>query len=451
MTFRHSIIPAYLTLCLLLGGASAAGFVANLILQLLALPLIGWSLWSMRRDRPTGSVRTILLLTLALIALCAAQLIPLPPAIWSALPGRAPVVRGFELMRLPLPWLPLTLAPDRAVASLLWLLPAFATLLGMIALGAFRARRLVWAVLVVTAASVALGALQLVGGQGGAYLYTVTNYGVGVGFFANSNHEATLLLVAIPFVTALQAHLRRRARSGRDASAVTVLTGAAFAVIVVGLFTNLSLAGIGLSVPVALASWLFLARRGTAIRPWYLVAAGALSLATVGLIVFGPFGNNLVGEQKENASSSRQVSFARTLKASTEYLPVGSGVGSFIPVYRTQESPNEVTRTYMNHAHSDWIELLLETGVAGMALAGIFLFWWGRRVRAVWGADEVDVFGRAAVIATATIMVHSLVDYPLRTAAVSALFAACLALMTGARPAVPRRRQIAPSSRHLSI
>jgi O-antigen ligase len=380
-----------------------------------------------------------------------AQLVPLPPAIWTALPGRGWVVRNYELLELPLPWLPLTLAPDRAIASLLWLLPAIATLLAVVVLGAFRARWIAWVLVGMTGAGVVLGALQVVGGTGGAYLYEITNEGVAVGFFANANHTATLLLISIPFIAALQGHAKRRSSSRRNASAVTVLTTAAFAVVVVGLLTNQSLAGIGLGVPVVLASFLAIGSRGKTTRPWLGVAAGLVSIAAVAIIVLGPFGNNLIGEQSANADLTRQTSFPRTLRAAGDYLPVGSGVGSFLTIYNTQEPVEKVTRTYMNHAHSDWLEILLETGLVGVGLAAVFLLWWFRRARSIWRSDDIDLFGRAAVIATATLLVHSTVDYPLRTAALSAVFAACLGLMTGARPVVPRRKQASSPSRHLSI
>lgn len=448
MTARHAIAPAYLALCLALGGASAAGFLANLILQLAALPLIGWALWSLRGETPAGSARTLLFLLVGLLVLGVAQLVPLPPTAWAVLPGRDWVVSNYQLLGLPLPWLPLTLSPDRTVASLLWLLPAIATLLLVVISGAFRARWLAWTIIGMTGVGVVLGALQVVGG---AYIYEITNYGAAVGLFANANHAATLLLISIPFIAALQVHSKRRSSSRRNASAVTVLTSAAFAVVVVGLLTNLSLAGIGLCVPVALASFLAIARRGKASRPWLGIVAGLVSVTAIAIIVLGPFGNNLIGQQSANVETTRQVSFARTLAAAVDYLPVGSGVGSFQTIYNTQEPSQQVTTTFMNHAHSDWIELLLETGLAGIALAAVFLFWWGRRAVRIWQSDEVDLFGRAAVIATATIMVHSTVDYPLRTAALSAVFAACLGLMTGARPVVPRRRDASAQTKHLSI
>ena len=447
---RHAIVPVFLLACLLLGGASAAGFTANFILQLTSLPLIGWALWTMLQERPPAQIRAPLGLLAIFVTIAVLQLVPLPPALWTLLPGRAWVVDGYRLLGIPLPWLPLTLAPDIAPSSLLWLLPAIAVLLSVVVLGAFRGRWIAATIVAVTLASVALGALQVIGGTG-AYLYAITNYGVAVGFFANANHNATLLLVCIPFLAALQATLLRRSKSQRSASAVHLLVGATYAVIFVGLLINSSLAGIGLSVPVALVSWLTFGRRRSAVvQRGLIVATGLVSLAAIVTIVVGPFGNNLFGAQKANAELSRQTSFALTFQAARAYFPIGSGTASFQPIYRTQEPLASVTPTYMNHAHSDWLELLLETGIVGIAFAALFLAWWVVRLRAIWRAEEPDPFAQAAVIATAAILLHSVVDYPLRTAALSAVFAACIGLMSGARPYTRRSR--APSSaRHMSL
>lgn len=446
---RHAIVPVFLLTCLLLGGASAAGFTANFLLQLLSLPLIGWALWTMLQERPPAQIRAPLGLLAIFVTIAVLQLVPLPPALWTLLPGRGPVVEGYRLLGIPLPWLPLTLTPNIAPSSLLWLLPAIAVLLSVIVLGAFRGRGIAAAIVAVTLASVALGALQVIGGTG-AYLYQITNYGVAVGFFANANHNATLLLVCIPFLAALQATLLKRSTSQRSASAIRLLVAATYAVVFVGLLINSSLAGIGLSVPVALISWLTFGRQRPAIRRGLVIATGLMSLAAIVTIVVGPFGNNLFGAQKTNVELSRQTSFALTFKAARAYFPIGSGTASFQPVYHTQEPLGSVTTTFMNHSHSDWLELLLETGIVGIGFAALFLAWWVARLRAIWRAEEPDPFAQAAVIATAAIMLHSVVDYPLRTAALSAVFAACLGLMSGVRPYARRSR--APSSaRHMSL
>ncbi|WP_242185145.1 O-antigen ligase family protein [Sphingomonas sp. CARO-RG-8B-R24-01] len=447
---RHAVVPAYLLACLVLGGANAAGFLPNLLLQIAALPLIGWSLWQLLQQAPAPSSRAAIGLLGLLVLLMVLQLVPLPPEIWTLLPGRGPVAQGYRLLGLPLPWLPLTLAPEGAVANLLWLLPAFASFLAVVALGAFRGRWIAGVLVGVTMLSVAVGALQVIGGSGsGLYFYKITNANQAVGFFANSNHTATLMLVCIPFLAALQAALLKRSGS-RSGSAIRLMAGGAFAIIVVGLAINMSLAGIGLGVPVALASWLVFGRQRPNIRKALVVATTLVSLAALAVIVVGPFGNNLVGVQQVNVEQSRQVSFARTLHAAQSYLPIGSGVGSFQPVYHTQEPLSAVSTTYMNHAHSDWIELLLETGVVGIALAVAFMLWWILRARTIWRAEERDYFAQAAVIASAAMLLHSMVDYPLRTAALSAVFAICVGLMSGVRPYV-RRARVETTARHLSL
>lgn len=446
---RHTVVPGYLLACLLLGGASAAGFAANLVLQMAALPLIGWALWQLLQQTPAPQVRAPLGLATLFGAIALVQLIPLPPALWSALPGRGFVADNYRLLGLPLPWLPLSLAPQATLASLLWLLPACAVLLAMLVLGAFRGRTIAAVIIFVTLVSIAIGALQVIGGES-AYFYAVTNIGVAVGFFANGNHNATLMLICMPFLAALQVTLLKRKTSPRSASAIRLLVAAAYAIILVGLLINASLAGIGLGVPVALTTWLVFGRQRPTVRRLLAAVTAFASIGALLTIAVGPFGNNLFGQQIGNVELSRQTSFRLTFQAARQFLPFGSGTGSFRPLYHMQQPLDTVTTTFMNHAHSDWIELLLETGLIGVAFAALFLYWWVLRVRVTWQAEERDPFAQAAAIASAAIMLHSVVDYPLRTAALSAVFSACIALLSGVRPYVRVSRKVS-SARHISL
>jgi O-antigen ligase len=96
----------------------------------------------------------------------------------------------------------------------------------------------------------------------------------------------------------------------------------------------------------------------------------------------------------------------------------------------------------VNHAHSDVVEIVLETGVPGLLLILGFLLWWSRRAFSIWMLDErPDPFARAAVIASAAVIAHSFVDYPLRTAAISSVFAVCLALMAQPRSISKKARR----------
>jgi O-antigen ligase len=114
-----------------------------------------------------------------------------------------------------------------------------------------------------------------------------------------------------------------------------------------------------------------------------------------------------------------------------------------------------VDRWFINHVHNDYIEIALETGLAGIILMVTFLLWWTGRTIAIWRSPAIDYYGRAATIATGALLAPSRVDFPLRTSGLAAGFAICLALMAGPRRRVDDEAQNPdeqPSrARHLSI
>jgi O-antigen ligase len=450
---RVAVVPLYLMLCLMLGGASAAGFWVNMVLQLLALPILVWALVVKRStpmSRPARQLCAILVLMLLVVAV---QLIPLPPSMWTSLAGREPIAQGYRLLGQPLPWLPISLAPHETLSSALWLLPALAVCLGIVRLGSFKANWIGWALAVVTTLAVGIGAMQIASGDPMAwYFYRTTNVGATTGFFANANHMATLLVATVPFLTALYLSARGRGRSAKGASGMFVVLAGALTVVVVGVVINRSLAGVGLAVPVVAASLLMLLSRKRKLPRWSGAAVAVLAVLAVVLVFEGPIQNSLAGAEAQTSFASRQTMFATSLEATRNFLPLGSGIGTFAEIYPLYEAPGAVTRWFVNHAHSDYIELALETGFLGLGVLLVFLLWWLVRTAAIWRAEQPDYFARAATIASAAMLAHSVVDYPLRTAAMSALFAACCALM--AEPRARARRSEAPETeskpRHLS-
>jgi O-antigen ligase len=333
-------------------------------------------------------------------------------------------------------------------------LPPIAVLAGVLRLGAFRASWLAGALAVATFAAVLVGTLQVASGDPAAspwYFYRVTNFGLAPGFFANSNHMATLLVIAIPFLVALFGSWAR-ARSAQASASKTAILAGGLLVILLGLVLNGSLAGWGLGVPVVAASALMrvpVKRSGARLAIFGVAVLGA---AAVGLIFASPTQGGPSSAGAGVSLETRSTIFTTSLAAAADFAPLGSGVGTFADVYPRYEDPTSIWATYVNHAHSDFIEILLETGLAGLVLVALFLFWWGSRLVAIWRSPHVDQFARAATIASAAILAHSLVDYPLRTAAISAVFAMCLALMVQPRRGMvvePARGE--QKARHLSV
>lgn len=136
-------------------------------------------------------------------------------------------------------------------------------------------------------------------------------------------------------------------------------------------------------------------------------------------------------------------------RAIGDFFPWGSGLGSFRSVYQLYEDPARVNDTYVRHAHNDYVELALETGLPGILLIVAFLAWWVRIASRAW--RNVDAYARAASIASGAILLHSLVDFPLRTPAISALFAMCLSLLVQRPRAVARVRPEWRPARHVVI
>ncbi|HEY0117094.1 MAG TPA: O-antigen ligase family protein [Allosphingosinicella sp.] len=453
MNLRNVVGPLLLALCILFGGASAEGDAPALILQLGAIMILFWALL-VRPQTLQPSARRLQWFMLAMLAVLLVQLVPLPPGIWQALPGRERIAQGYQVLGLPLPWLPLSLASHETTLRLLWILPPLALCLAIVRLGAYRASAIAWVIVGMAGLSTLIGALQVAGGlDSGWYLYRVTNRGTAVGLFANRNHMATLLLCAIPFLAALAVRSRGSARSYKKSAGTMVLLGTLGLLMLFGLAINTSLAGLGLAVPVTGASLLLLWTRQRRVPIWAPIAGALLTAVAVAAVFLAPLGNNLTSQGAADESQSRYHSIGITVEAGNDYFPVGSGVGTFVDIYRLYEEAGRVDPVYMNHAHSDFAEIYLETGVPGLLVLIAFLIWWGGRAIQVWRAGErSNPFTRAATIATGAIIAHSLVDYPLRTTAIAAIFAVGLALMTEARStaATTSRSKGAGDVRHLT-
>ena len=428
MPKRDLWIPLYLFACLVLGGASNGGFLANGVLQVLGAATIAWALW-FPASAFYGSTRVLTGLLVAGALVILLQFVPLPSAVWELPVGRTELVAEGAAIGIdyaPLLW---SILPAEALKSAVWLIPAMALVLAMLRLNAWQAQHLAWAIVAAMVLSVILGAIQLGQGEGSlAYFYAITNYGSTVGFFANSNHLATLLLISLPFIAALIAHQLATGREEFNWPFMAMGLGLIL-VVLTGIFINGSLTGFALAGPVGAASAMILVTsmpiRKAALILLPLVLVGGLSW----LLVTKQGAQLLEFEELEASSGSRQQIWAHTLTAIGDHLPLGSGLGTFAEVYPRYEDPAFVSKSYINHAHNEYLELLLELGFVGVPITLAFLIWWIANLARIWLREAADPFALAGAIAVGTILIHSIVDYPLRTAAISGIFAISLAMM----------------------
>lgn len=435
------LAPALVLCALALGGSSSGGIWLNLALQLLAAILLCWLLAA---RVPLPVPRALLLLFGAAVALPILQLIPLPPSLWTLMPMREPVAEAFALAGIALPWLPLSLDPDATMAVLAALLVPSAGLAVFAVTSRRGLRRALWALTGAAIASMLLGLAQQLAGEGTVLQpYALTNPGKATGLFANRNHLATLLVMAIPCAVLLSSGQNKHLRS---AALVAALAG--------GVVLTGSKAGMGLALVATAVSFAWITAPARAHAAWLaLLGAGAILGAAGGLWLA------LTADAPPPGGEEQQRPFiiATTLQAAGDHFPVGTGGGSFLRVYQHYEEPADASPEYRNHAHNDFAEVLLEYGAPGALLMLAVIGWWARQAQVAWRSGGPGIAeARTGVIMLAVLLGHSAVDYPLRTGAL-ALLAAGAAVLAARRtsasgaPAASASVESAEDPRHLRI
>lgn len=418
-----------LALSFVFGGASREHALRLALVELAALPLLVLSANRLIRTGLWREHRFALGLLGLIAAIPLIQLIPLPPFLWTALPGRADMVLALQLAGIQPGWAPITATPDLTWQSVLALLPPAAMFMAVLGASHAQTARMMWFYLAAAVVAVLLGAAQLASGGTQLYLWATTAAGSVTGFFANRNHLATLLLSCLPFAAVFGAAVLRR----RSDERLPLWFGALFmGLVVIGLAAIRSRAGVILFGPIAvagmLAAWIAAGRGRPGPGLIALTGGVAAAIGVVAVLALPPI---LARFDVQSAPEGRFEGWPVVADAADAWLPLGSGIGSFDAVYRSVEPLEQLDPTFFNHAHNEYLETWLEAGWPGVALIIAFLVWYGRRLWAAWeaGPSRERDLQRAASIALLAMLAHSAVDYPLRTATLAVLFALCAAIL----------------------
>ncbi|MDQ0463106.1 O-antigen ligase [Caulobacter ginsengisoli] len=423
--------------CLVFGGASRQNAFQVIGLELLSLPLLFCALWRHAALGSWGEIRGPGLIVLAIVGIVLLQLVPLPPAIWNHLPGHAPAAEALRLAGLDRAWRPYSLTPEVTARYGLALLPPIAVFLGA---GQMHSRQRLWLSLLIplaAAISLGVGVAQLLGDpEGPLYFYANTNRDSAVGLFANRNHQAALLVACLPFAALW---LRPSEQSRGRPPIGPLLVMALFGIVIIGLIVLRSRAGVLLLVPSLLASLALTWRGGLAFNRWMAAGLGAIVVGAIvlGLLVgFGP-----LKQRFETKGEGRAVSAPIAAGAAWALQPLGGGLGSFRNIYAGAETNETMFESYWLHVHDDYLELWLEAGWLALATLLGFLVWWSRAAVSAWRGppDLPGSLARAASVASGLLLIHSAVDYPLRTLAMACVFAfACGVMVRRSSPAEAR-------------
>lgn len=416
MPFQLSL-PLALALALLAvlwvaGGASRADVGGQVVVRAASAAILVIALLFI----PASSLRTIVPVGwpfLAIAALVAVQLIPVPASLWQGLPGRSELVPMAGSA-----WQLLAIAPSAAWNALYSLIVVAATLVVMAGLSRHDRALLPGILLVIVILSSLIGLLQF---SGQPFDNPLLNDDPGAvsGSFANRNHFA--LFLSIGCLIAPIWAFREGCRPGWRAPTAM---GLAPMLVLVILATG-SRAGIGLGALAILLGILIAARqirREMARYPrWVSLVAIAGTVAVLAVeLAFSVLSDRAVSVDRalaiDIADDMRVRGLPVVLAMIGKYLPWGSGLGGFDAVFRMNEPFGLLKATYFNHAHNDWLEVVLGAGVAGLLVLAAAVGWWGLASVKAWRSrGEGMTLPRLGSSILLLVMLASVADYPART------------------------------------
>lgn len=439
---RPLVASVYLFACVVLGCSDQRGW-QDLSLDISGILVVAWALASRASERLNRPARQILLLVAVTVAFALFQVVELPDVLWLRV---APLTGGaaHHLTRQ------MSVAPDLSIRELLAIIPPLAIFCAIVRFGRTRVSALVIAFLAGTLLAVVV-TLFAVAGQPGSPSHPLAggNLGIQGPPFASRDRVAALFLTSLPFISAIPALDDRRNsdhRSGLLMISLGLGTVMMIAVVAVGTVVSYILA-----VPVIAGSVLVALPGQSVLRRPVALATTLLSVAAAAALTIIPPGGGETGHMPRSTAQARNMVLRSTAEVIGDHLPFGSGLGSFGQVSAPYSDAVGQHPTGMVHLNGHYAEVAVELGGPGIILMCLFLTWWAAALHSVWRNLPRRPFARAASVASAIILVQSLVDAPLRTTALAAVFAMCIALLaTRPAPPHPQRPDLRPT-RHLVV
>ena len=433
-------LAGLLVLVALTGGGSRADILSLLILRPVSAVLFAYAVvfhgqaaWT----RHPVAMR----FAAAVLGLMLLQLVPLPPFLWTMLPGRTPLAEGMAAAGMALPWLPIAMAPADGWNALFAMMAPVAALI--LAIAAKRDEQ----ILLLRMAAVGLvvsglvGLFQIIGPDDGPlYYYALTNKGSAVGLFANRNHQAMALACIFPLLAMHVSLLRRSELSTRFNKRLAL--AAAVLIVPLMLVTGSRAGLVSLMVGLVGAAWVYcepqvigrvVKNRGLA--PVQLFILGSVVLGLLIVTILASRAEAVDRLLAADATANIRAQALPTIgEAIWTYFPVGSGFGSFVPVYQQLEPGGLLNDTYLNHAHNEFAEMLMTGGLPallillGLAAAFVLTLRKAMTTYASVTGDVTDiVLQRTGLVMIIIFVIGSMSDYPMRTPLIAVLTALAIA------------------------
>lgn len=440
---RLIVFVLFMICVFLMGGGSRGDIQSLIILRPLSVLFAAFALFQLSGDRWSKRLFPIWFI-LALMLLAIVQLVPLPPTIWTNIPGREAYAEILQIGEIQAPWRPISVSPSGTINTFFSLFCPLAAMLLYLNVDRRDQSRAIALIIVLMLVSAMFALFQIVGGLGNnLYLYRVTNDGASVGLFANRNHQAVMLASTILI---LGWYGGSRVSSARFSSLIFYVSFALILIFVPLVLVTGSRAGFLLMVPATLLAILFLfdgryfrqnrknkdklgtsraGVRGFPNRYIAIAIAVALIAALIGLSIYLSrslaLDRLLIVTSAEEQRASVMPTLFVMLK---ENFPWGTGFGSFEHVYKAYETPDLMRPEYLNHAHNDWLQFFIEGGLGAFLIAVTGLVWLIRitlpAMPAFFNSRGDRHRATMSIFVLAFLLAASIGDYPLRVPSIMA-------------------------------
>lgn len=403
------------------GGSAQISGWDDTVVQLLSLPVLALALWHLGRQPMPLPMRLALAAAGMVILVPLLQLLPIPSGLWLLPDAREALGRDLAAVGV-IPDHRWSLAPAASERAFLFLLPPLAAFLATLSTGFEDHRKLLRLVMLLAMTSLLLGFVQL-GVPEESLLNPYPRWnGLFNGLFANRNHQGISVVIALIIAEAGALVALGSVRQGlREAWTPWVLGFVAlFALCALPLTGSRAAVLIAVfavaTVPMALGLFDAAHLRGS----W---AARVGLVACVALIALGAWAT-LGWMQVEAVDEVRPLLRSASLAVGFEHAPLGAGVGAFVPAFEQGAGPDLLLRQYINHAHNEYLQWWVEAGWLGMlvllaVLATLAVV--GMRALQERGARRVP--GLVALMGLGALLLHSWVDYPMRTVSLATVAA----------------------------
>lgn len=430
------VAVSFLGVIIMLGGGGSPNPLPELILQLITAALLAaWAVTLGARayfKRPPAQLSgPAILFAVILFAIPLIQLLPLPPILWHALPGRAGERAALALIGQQDSWRPLTISPARTIAAGLALIVPLIAMVMVASLGRAGRAMIMGVIAGVALLSLVLGAAQMSGGNGNWLRFYVPDQPFLSGFQANRNSSADLLLVGYLALSAVMLEWIGLRRTRAEQFRWPLVIAAPFLMLVLGIVLTGSRAGMML-VPLVVIAQLGIFQAHLALSR--RVGLALLGIVTAGAVLPLLLRNSVIAgilARYDFAGEFRPELWKDSLYSLGQYWPFGAGLGNFVPVFLASERLEVVDPTVPNRAHNDFLEFAIEAGLPGTVVlaicAAILIGLAHKHWRSGVPGARVQVWFGGVVLAV--LGLHSMVDYPLRSMSLAAIAAISAAML----------------------